>query len=90
MSLSGDKLFLEKAEDLGERMLKAFDSPSGLPYGQVSLNSDESSNLSWLGTKAILAEIGTLQLEFRYLGKRFEKLLNDYFYKYLTFRHFFY
>ena len=67
--LSGDKIFLDKAEDLGERMLKAFDSPSGLPYSETDLNGDKSHNTAWLGSKAILAEIGTLQVEFRYLGE---------------------
>ena len=67
--LSGDKMFLNKAEDLGERMLKAFDSPSGLPYSLTNLNTNESSNLSWLKNQGILADMGTLQLEFRYLGK---------------------
>src|SRR6185295_2027079 len=30
--LSGDKRFLQLAEDLGNRLLPAFDSPTGMPY----------------------------------------------------------
>lgn len=67
--LSGDRVFLDKAEDLGERMLQSFDSPSGLPFSETDLNEDRSFNTKWLNGKAILSELGTLQLEFRFLGK---------------------
>jgi Glycosyl hydrolase family 47 len=68
--LSGDKVFLDKALDLGERLFKAFDnSPSGLPYGQVSPADGDASNADWTGGNAILSEFTTLQIEFRYLAK---------------------
>lgn len=66
---SHDNVFLEKAQDLGSRLFHAFDSPSGLPYGQVHLGSNRVSNIGWTGGNAILAEAGTCQLEFRYLSK---------------------
>ena len=67
---SGDKVFLTKAQDLGERLLHAFDnSPTGIPNGQVSLASGSSNNLAWTGGNALTAEFGTLQLENRYLSK---------------------
>jgi len=66
---SGDEVFLEKAQDLGDRLLNAFHSPSGIPYGQVNLNSDSSSNIGWTGGSSILSEVGTLQVEFRFLAK---------------------
>jgi mannosyl-oligosaccharide alpha-1,2-mannosidase len=67
---SGDKVFLEKAKDLGKRLFRAFESPSGIPYGQVSLSHPEThSNLGWTGGNAILSEAGTLQVEFRYLAR---------------------
>ena len=37
--LSGDERLLRKAEDIGKKMLFAFNSPSGLPYGTVGLRS---------------------------------------------------
>ena len=52
--LSGDKAFLEKAEDLGKRLQKAYDTKSGLPRGQVNLASGAS-----YGNQFVLAEIGT-------------------------------
>ena len=66
---SGDKAFLDKAHDLGKRLFKAFDNPTGLPYGQVSLSSGATSNIGWAGGNGIIAEMGTLQIEFRYLGR---------------------
>ena len=62
---SGDPVLLEKAHDLGERLLKAFDaSPHGLPYRYVNLKTgavrDPETNL---------AEIGTYATEFGLLGQ---------------------
>ena len=57
--LSGDIMFLEKADDLGTRLLKAFSSPSGVPYGEVELfDGGRSFNTDWHPTSAALAEIG--------------------------------
>jgi Glycosyl hydrolase family 47 len=68
---SGDKVFIDKATDLGERLLHGFDgSPTGIPFGQVSLNDGRASNVGWSGGNAILAEFGTIQLEFRFLAKQ--------------------
>ena len=67
--LSGDFAFLEKADDLGSRLLKAFDSPSGIPYGQVHLQTGKASNIAWVAHSALLAEYATLQVEFRYLAR---------------------
>ena len=67
--LSMDYAFLEKADDLGSRLLRAFDSPSGIPYGQVHLGTGVASNIAWIKNSALLAEYSTLQVEFRYLAK---------------------
>jgi Glycosyl hydrolase family 47 len=67
---SGDPVFLDKAIDLGERLLHAFDnSHTGLPFGQVSLRDGASSNIGWTNGNAVLSEFGTLQIEFRYLAQ---------------------
>jgi mannosyl-oligosaccharide alpha-1,2-mannosidase len=66
---SGDTVFLEHAVDLGRRLLHAFDNDrTGIPYGQVNLQNHQRSNIGWTGDNAILAEAGTVQLEFRYLA----------------------
>lgn len=66
---SGDTVFLEKADDLGSRLVRAFESPTGIPYGNTALNRNHSYNTEWTGESSILAELGTLQLEFRHLAK---------------------
>jgi len=72
--LSGDVMFLETADDLGNRLSNAFNSSTGIPYSETVLNGNHSFNSVWHSQHAVLSELGTLQLEFRYLaaltGKR--------------------
>jgi len=68
--LSGDKAFLQKADDLGTRLMKAFTSRSSLPFGEVELfDGGRAYNTGWHSNYAVLSEIGTLQVEFRYLAR---------------------
>ncbi len=62
--LTGDKRFLDLAEDLGNRLLPVFNSPTGLPYRYVNLKTGKVS-------KPISnpAETGTLIIEFGTLSK---------------------
>lgn len=62
--LTGDKRLLLLADDLGTRLLPAFDSPTGLPYVEVNLRSGKTRN-----TDTNPAESGTLLLEFGTLAK---------------------
>jgi hypothetical protein len=66
---SGDEVFLDQAKDLGARLFKAFNTPSGIPTGQVNLATGLSQNIHWTGNSAITAEFATLQLEFRLLAR---------------------
>jgi len=67
--LSGDAVFLAKADDLGGRLMRAFESRTGVPYGEVELfDGGQAYNARWHANSAILSEIGTLQVEFRYLA----------------------
>jgi mannosidase alpha-like ER degradation enhancer 2 len=62
--MDGDAGFLALAEDLAGRLLPAFDSPTGMPYRYVNLQSGK--------TKDPLnnpAEIGTLMLEWGTLSR---------------------
>ena len=45
--LSGDNVFLEKAKDLGQRLLGAFTSSSGIPYSDVNLKSTRGHAPKW-------------------------------------------
>src|SRR5205807_2775140 len=60
--LTGDKRLLSLAEDLGNRLLPVFNSPTGLPYVYVNLRTgqvrDPNSNPAETGT--LLLEFGTL------------------------------
>ena len=60
--LTNDKRLLGLAEDLGNRLLPAFNSPTGLPYAYVNLRTgqvrDPVSNPAETGT--LLLEFGTL------------------------------
>ncbi|KAG6335454.1 hypothetical protein ID866_3628 [Astraeus odoratus] len=67
--LSGeDPMFLEKARELGDRMLPVFDTPSGLPLTMVNLHLQEGVPDPGNGGYISTAEAATLQLEFRYLS----------------------
>jgi mannosidase alpha-like ER degradation enhancer 2 len=62
--MSNEPKFLALAEDLGTRLLPAFDSPTGMPYRFVNLRTGEKKD-----PVSNPAEIGTLMLEFGALGK---------------------
>jgi ER degradation enhancer, mannosidase alpha-like 2 len=62
--LDGDQRWLDLAVDLADRMLPAFDSPTGMPYVRVNLKTGATE---WPGNNP--AEIGTLMLEFGQLSK---------------------
>ena len=56
--ISKNPVFLEKAEDFGRRLIKAFDSPTGLPYYYVNLKTGETK-----GEIINLAEAGSYVFE---------------------------
>lgn len=66
---SQDRAFLDQAEDLGKRLFKAFDSDSGIPYAETNLQTGFNSNQNWSPQFTSIAEAGSLQIEFRALGR---------------------
>jgi hypothetical protein len=66
---SGESIFLEKAKDLGDRLFKSFNTPNGIPYGEVNLATGSGRNEAWLGNEVSLSAGTTLQVEFRYLAE---------------------
>ncbi|TVU04358.1 hypothetical protein EJB05_08422, partial [Eragrostis curvula] len=68
--LSADKIFLEKARDIADRLLPAWDTSSGIPYNRINLAQGRASNPRWNGGRSILADSGTEQLEFIALSQR--------------------
>jgi hypothetical protein len=65
--LSKERVFLDKAKDLGDRLVHAFSTRTGIPTGMINLATSTPSN-GWSGNSAILSELGTVQVEFRYLA----------------------
>lgn len=65
----GEDLYLEKAKDLADRLISAFESPSGIPYASVNLAKYEGLISHADGGASSTAETTTLQLEFKYLAK---------------------
>ncbi len=42
--LTGDELFVEKARELADRLLPAFDTPTGIPFSTVNLKTGRTRN----------------------------------------------
>ena len=66
---TGHDPLLRKAEELGRRLLFAFHTPYGLPYGTLGLRSGARYNPKWSRGACTIAEVTTLQLEFRALSR---------------------
>ncbi len=62
--LDGDRRFLSLAQDLADRLIKAFNSPTGMPYRFVNLKTGATS-----GPVSNPAEIGTYLVEYGTLSK---------------------
>ncbi|OAI56342.1 glycoside hydrolase family 47 [Acidobacteria bacterium SCGC AG-212-P17] len=62
--LTGDQRLLDLADNLGNRLLPVFNSPTGMPYMFVNLKTGKTR-----GVESNPAEIGTLLLEFGTLSK---------------------
>ncbi|KAM0906663.1 hypothetical protein ACQ4PT_016629 [Festuca glaucescens] len=68
--MSGDKVFLEKAKDIADRLLPAWDTTSGIPFNSINLAHGRAHNFGWTNGDSILADSGTEQLEFIALSQR--------------------
>nr|XP_040145094.1 mannosyl-oligosaccharide 1,2-alpha-mannosidase IC [Ictidomys tridecemlineatus] len=64
--LTGEEVFRSKAIQLGEKLLPAFNTPTGIPKSVVNF---KRGNWGWASTggSSILAECGSLHLEFLHL-----------------------
>ena len=68
--LSGSTALLDKARLLGDKLLPAFNTPTGIPLAQINLATGATAALSWTGGSSLLAELGTCQMEFFSLSER--------------------
>jgi mannosyl-oligosaccharide alpha-1,2-mannosidase len=62
--LTGDELFLTKADELGQRLISAFNTGSGIPLKNVNIKK----GVGFANGAVDTAEVTTLQLEFRDLA----------------------
>jgi hypothetical protein len=64
-----DDLYIEKATDLADRLLGAYESHSGVPYASVNLRSMKGIPSHADAGASSTAEATSLQLEMKYLAK---------------------
>ncbi|XP_041739530.1 mannosyl-oligosaccharide 1,2-alpha-mannosidase IA isoform X2 [Coregonus clupeaformis] len=68
--LTGEEVFKRKVVELGRNLLPAFNTPTGIPHGVVNLAGDSRRSTGGdLGRSSVLAEFGTLHLEFVHLSE---------------------
>uniref|UniRef100_A0A336N1H2 alpha-1,2-Mannosidase n=1 Tax=Culicoides sonorensis TaxID=179676 RepID=A0A336N1H2_CULSO len=63
-AMTGDPLFKNKAKYVADKLLPAFNTPTGIPYPNINFNNGIPH-----GTSSVLAEFGSLYLEFAYLSE---------------------
>ncbi|KAG8451584.1 hypothetical protein GDO86_003689 [Hymenochirus boettgeri] len=68
--LTGKEVFRDKAIGLGNKLLPAFSTPTGIPRGIINLGNGLNWSWGWASAgSSILAEFGTLHLEFAQLSE---------------------
>lgn len=67
-AMTKDKMFLDKAVQVANKLLPAFNTPSGVPYSSINSRTGYATNHGWSYGAAILSEFGTMHLEFMYLS----------------------
>ncbi|XP_032597160.1 mannosyl-oligosaccharide alpha-1,2-mannosidase IA isoform X2 [Drosophila grimshawi] len=68
-AFTGDPMYKEKAQNIADKLLPAFQTPTGIPYALVNTKTGNAKNYGWAsGSSSILSEFGTLHLEFAYLS----------------------
>ncbi|CAD6198877.1 unnamed protein product, partial [Caenorhabditis auriculariae] len=67
-ALTKEQFYVDKAKEVADSLLPAFDQVSGIPTSILDVSRKIATNFGWAGG-SILAEIGTLHLEFVYLSQ---------------------
>ncbi|XP_045766071.1 mannosyl-oligosaccharide alpha-1,2-mannosidase IA-like isoform X1 [Maniola jurtina] len=68
-ALTGDMVFRDKAAEVADALLPAFDTPTGIPYALINPSNKVNRQYHWAGANSILSEVGTLHMEFTYLSE---------------------
>lgn len=69
LGAKGEDLYIEKAVDLADRLLGAFETPTGIPLSSCVLNTSTGVRSHGDSGMASMAEATTLQLELKYVSK---------------------
>uniref|UniRef100_V9KL28 alpha-1,2-Mannosidase n=1 Tax=Callorhinchus milii TaxID=7868 RepID=V9KL28_CALMI len=67
-NLTGDQVFLDKAHELGNRLMPAFKTPSKIPFSDVNIGRGTAHPPRWTSDSTV-AEVTSIQLEFRELSR---------------------
>ncbi|PIK39368.1 putative mannosyl-oligosaccharide 1,2-alpha-mannosidase IB-like [Apostichopus japonicus] len=68
-ALTKDEMFKNKAAEIAEKLMPAFNTPTGIPFGLINARTGTGRNWGWAsGGCSILSEFGSLHLEFSYLS----------------------
>ncbi|PWN53950.1 hypothetical protein IE53DRAFT_383526 [Violaceomyces palustris] len=67
-SVEDSELFLSKAIELADRLVPAFDTPTGIPLREIDLETGQAYPDVDNNNASSLAEATTIQLEFKYLA----------------------
>ncbi|CDW58280.1 mannosyl oligosaccharide 1,2 alpha mannosidase [Trichuris trichiura] len=68
-ALTKDPMFVRKASEVADALLPAFNTSTGIPYALIEMERKTGKNWFWASSgSSILAEFGTLHLEFEYLS----------------------
>ncbi|CAD5224264.1 unnamed protein product [Bursaphelenchus okinawaensis] len=69
-ALTKDSLYLDKAVEVADALLPAFNTKTGIALSNVNVHEKTASNYGWVtGSSSILSEFGSLHLEYLYLAK---------------------
>jgi len=67
--LTGERVFITKAKEMADKLAPAFNSPHKIPWAKVNIQTGRTSNPSWSGKASVLAEVGTIQMEYFALSR---------------------
>ncbi|KAL4436084.1 hypothetical protein ABPG77_005532 [Micractinium sp. CCAP 211/92] len=62
--LTGDQVMLQRAQQVADRIVPAYATPTRIPLNIINLATQEAKNPTWNQKASTLAEFGTHQLEF--------------------------
>lgn len=66
--LTNETIYLLRAQQLGDKLMVAFDTSSGIPFSSVDFSKNRGFNPRWSRSASSTSEAASVQLEFNYLS----------------------